>query len=95
MVHQYSTGQTPDAVSVPLHTRRQRCQEGEVIGEGVSPLHRLPYAWSLYPPADDLRVSTRRVQQRPETCDAHAFCPTVFIGHSAGKEGFTVSCHVW
>ena len=53
MVHQYSTGQTPDAVSVPLHTRRQRCQEGEVIGEGVSPLHRLPYAWSLYPPADD------------------------------------------
>jgi hypothetical protein len=49
MVHQYNTGQTPDAVSVPLHTRRQRCQEGEVIGEGVSPLHRLPYAWSLYP----------------------------------------------
>jgi len=29
MVRQYSTGQTPNAVSGPLHTRRQRCQEGE------------------------------------------------------------------
>ena len=29
MVRHYSTGQPPDAVSVPLHARRPRCQEGE------------------------------------------------------------------
>ena len=64
------------------------------MGEVVPQLNRFPSEWSLYSPAGELCVSTRRVPQRPETWDAHAFCHPVFRGHSEGKEGLTVSCHV-
>jgi hypothetical protein len=64
------------------------------LSRSTAPQIAFAYEWALGPAVDALCVSLRRAPQRLETCEAHAFCPTVGLGHSESREDLTVSCGV-